>query len=97
MADALDSKSSMGNHVRVQVPPSAPIKKWVYLTFFIARHVGLEQSVGKQSSGLFCRTRRESEAEQVPPSAPIENQTKRFGFFIKISYNKFIFMCISYL
>ena len=47
MADALDSKSSMGNHVRVQVPPSAPIKKWVYLTFFIARHVGLEQSVEK--------------------------------------------------
>jgi hypothetical protein len=25
MADAEDSKSSVGNHVRVQVPPSAPI------------------------------------------------------------------------
>jgi hypothetical protein len=24
MADAEDSKSSVGNHVRVQVPPSAP-------------------------------------------------------------------------
>ena len=24
LADALDSKSSMGDHVRVQVPPSAP-------------------------------------------------------------------------
>ena len=26
MADAEDSKSSVGNHVRVQVPPSAPIR-----------------------------------------------------------------------
>jgi hypothetical protein len=25
MADAEDSKSSVGNHMRVQVPPSAPI------------------------------------------------------------------------
>ncbi len=26
MADAMDSKSIMGDHVWVQVPPSAPIK-----------------------------------------------------------------------
>ena len=70
MADALDSKSSMGNHVRVQVPPSAPIENQTERFGFFYLLLRLEQSVEKQSSGLFCRTRRESEAEQVPPSAP---------------------------
>ena len=31
MADAEDSKSSVGNHVRVQVPPSAPLKNESFL------------------------------------------------------------------
>lgn len=38
MADAADSKSADGNIVRVQVPPSAPIKKERFvLSFFIAQ------------------------------------------------------------
>ena len=30
MADAEDSKSSVGNHMRVQVPPSAPLEISIY-------------------------------------------------------------------
>jgi hypothetical protein len=37
MADAEDSKSSVGNHVRVQVPPSAPSLKFQHQR--IAMHV----------------------------------------------------------
>ena len=38
MADAEDSKSSVGNHVRVQVPPSAPTKP-LQLGSFLWSHV----------------------------------------------------------
>jgi hypothetical protein len=38
MADAEDSKSSVGNHVRVQVPPSAPTKP-MYVASFFSSHV----------------------------------------------------------
>ena len=40
MADAEDSKSSVGNHVRVQVPPSAPTKplqSWSFLWSHVLR------------------------------------------------------------
>ena len=38
MADAEDSKSSVGNHVRVQVPLSAPTNSMLVATF-LSSHV----------------------------------------------------------
>lgn len=62
LADVTDSKSVVGNNVRVQVPPSAPAAKRApaRLVFFLAFKASKNQSNAK---GIACLPYRQLEKE----------------------------------
>ena len=89
MVDAMDSKSIKGNLVRVQVPPSAPIqKRGIKLRSFLLwddYFKDLNGALRKVACGKFLAPGvivKQSETEQVPPSAPTqERRIKLCSFF----------------
>ena len=82
LADAPDSGSGVGNHVGVQIPPSAPFLSQYRPWGFEPKAAPSDQR-GKAAmdGGVSCRGRRRSEgtdararAGQIPPSAPFLSQ-----------------------